>query len=286
MENPIDFSKRSRRAILIFVVLLIIIVLIPRFLSLFQDSEQFSFHQTNFEKIKFKKKTYPKKFYKSYSKKSKFKTPPKKFDPNTYSSADWINLGMSQKQADLIVKFGKRGFYSDEDLKKVFVISDQFFAVIKDSLVYPEQKNENTVAKSVNRDLKIVYVEINSANETDLMELKGIGQFFAKNIIKKRNELGGFVKKEQLLEVWKMDQEKLDGIINNISIDIKAITQLPLNTVSAQELKNHPYFTWNVANSIVKLRSQMGGFQSIEDIRRSVLIDDELFTKIKPYLKL
>lgn len=286
MENPIDFSKRSRRAILIFVVLLIIIVLIPRFLSLFQDSEQFSFHQTNFEKIKFKKKAYPKKFYTPYSKKSKFKTPPKKFDPNTYTSNDWMNLGMSQKQADLIVKFGKRGFYSDEDLKKVFVISNQFFAVIKDSLIYPERKNENTVAKSVNKDLKIVYVEINSANETDLMELKGIGQFFAKNIIKKRNELGGFVKKEQLLEVWKMDQEKLDGIINNISIDIKAITQLPLNTVSAQELKNHPYFTWNVANSIVKLRSQMGGFQSIDDIRRSVLIDDELFTKIKPYLKL
>lgn len=286
MENPIDFSKRSRRAILIFVVLLIIVVLVPRFLSLFQDSEQFSFHQTNFEKIEFKKKAYSKKFYKSYSKKSKFKTPPKKFNPNTYSSVDWMNLGMSQKQADLIVKFGKRGFYSDEDLKKVFVISDQFFAVIKDSLFYPERKIENTVAKSVNKDLKIVYVELNSANEIDLMELKGIGQFFAKNIIKKRNELGGFVKKEQLLEVWKMDQEKLDGIINNISIDIKAITQLPLNTVSAQELKNHPYFTWNVANSIVKLRSQLGGFQSIEDIRRSVLIDDELFTKIKPYLKL
>lgn len=286
MENPIDFSKRSRRAILIFVVLLIIIVLIPRFLSLFHYSEQFSFHQTNFEKIQFKKKVYSKKFYKSYLKKSKFKTPPKKFDPNTYTSADWMNLGMSQKQADLIVKFGKRGFYSDEDLKKVFVISEHFFAVIKDSLVYPERKNENTIAKSANKDLKIVYVEINSANETDLMELKGIGQFFAKNIVKKRNELGGFVKKEQLLEVWKMDQEKLDGIINNISIDIKAITQLPLNTVSAQELKNHPYFTWNVANSIVKLRSQMGGFQSIEDIRRSVLIDDELFTKIKPYLKL
>jgi competence protein ComEA len=286
MENPIEFSKRSRRAIILFISILIIVVLIPRVYNLFQDSEQFSFHQTNFDKIQFKKKVYTKTFYKSYSKKSKYKTPLQKFDPNTYTATDWMNLGMSQKQGDLIVKFGKRGFYSDEDLKKVFVISDQFFAVIKDSLFYPERKNENTVAKSVNKDVKIVFVELNSANETDLMELKGIGQFFAKNIIKKRNELGGFVKKEQLLEVWKMDQEKLANIEKNISIDLNSIIQLPLNTISAQELKNHPYFTWNVANSIVKLRSQLGGFQSIEDIRRSVLIDDEFFTKIKPYLTL
>ena len=286
MENPVQFSKRSRRAIVLFTILLIIIVLIPRTLSFFKEQEKFTFTQSNFEKIEFKKKKYFKKTnYRSFNK-SKFKVPPSKFDPNTYSSSDWIKLGMSQKQADIIVKFGKRGFYTDEDLKKVFVISKQFFKVIKDSLVYPERKNQNTVAETVKRDVKIIFVELNSASETELMELKGIGEFFAKNIVKKRKELGGFVDKKQLLEVWMMDQEKLNKIENNIHVDISNIQKLNLNTISAQELKNHPYFTWNIANSIVKLRTQMGGFQSIEDVKRSVLVDNDLYNKIKPYLSL
>jgi competence protein ComEA len=295
VDNPIEFSKRSRRAILIFVILLVFLVLIPRALSLFDFEKSYHFHQTDFEKnnytnFKFKKKKYKKYTYQKYDKHSKFKTPSKKFDPNTYSINDWMKLGMSQKQADLILKFGKRGFYSDEDLKKVFVISDKFFQVIRDSLVYPEKKSkENSSFEknlSLNASQKTQIIELNTANEKDLLTLKGIGPFFAKNIIKKRNEFGGFIKKEQLLEVWKLDQEKLNAFEMNLSINPTLIQQLPLNSVSDEDLKKHPYITWNVANSIVKIREQLGGFQSIEDIKRSVLINEELYNKLKPYLTL
>lgn len=288
MNNLIEFSKRSRRAILIFVGFFIIVVLIPRVISLFQTPTKFSFIQTDFEKKVFAKKEYKKKYYEygdNQFKKSKFKTPPSKFDPNVYSPSDWMNLGMSQKQADLIIKFGKRGFYSNEDLKKVFVISDKFFAVIKDSLVYP-QKTQKAVEKSEYKKQEYKVLELNIASIEELISIPGIGPGFAKGIIKKRDALGGFISKTQLLEVYKFDQEKLTSIDSYIKVDANNIRQLDLNLISIEELKAHPYFTWNIANSIVKLRTQMGGFQKIEDIKRSVLIDNELFNKIKPYLTL
>ena len=118
------------------------------------------------------------------------------------------------------------------------------------------------------------------------MSIPGIGAYFAKGIIKTRDKLGGFINKQQLLEVWNFKQETLDLIAEKIEVNARNIRQFDLNTVTAPELKSHPYFTWSVANSIVKMRNQLGGYQKIEDIRRSVLIDEALFQKIKPYLTL
>ena len=82
MDNPIEFSKRSRRAILIFVILLVFLVLIPRALSLFDFEKSYHFQQTNFEKNNyqkfiFKKKKIKKFTYQKYNKTSKFKKPNK-----------------------------------------------------------------------------------------------------------------------------------------------------------------------------------------------------------------
>jgi DNA uptake protein ComE-like DNA-binding protein len=288
MKNPIAFSKRSRKAILFFVLFFLIIVLIPRFILFFKEPSKFEFTQTDFEKKVFKKRTFnfSKNTYSKnkYTKKSRYKTPEKKFDPNNYSPSDWMKLGMSQKQADLIIRFGKRGFYSDEDLRKVFVISDDFFNIIRDSIYYPEKKE---FAKNESfKEQKTILIELNTASEEELIKIPGIGSFFAKNIIKRRDALGGFISKKQLLDVWKMDEEKLNSIDKYISVDPSLIKQIHLNEVSAEELKSNPYFNWNIANSIVKIRTQLGGFQKIDDIRRSVLVDDEFYTKIKPYLAL
>ena len=286
MENPLEFSKRSRRALFAFVIFLIIVVLIPRFVFLFHEPEIIEFSQTEFQKNKLKKfLSRPKKTYRKYDKEDKFKRPKHKFDPNTYAPSDWMELGLSEKQAAIMVSYGKHGYYSHEDLKKVFVVSDHFFKLIQDSLYYPEKpkyasKNEAIKPKTIQ------IIEINSANEEQLLTLKGIGPFFAKNIIKKREELGGFINKEQLLEVWKMDLEKLKLIESLIEINPDLIRKININSVTAEELKTHPYFTWNIANSIVKLRQQLGSYQQIEDLKKSKLIDDAFFNKIKPYLTL
>ena len=127
---------------------------------------------------------------------------------------------------------------------------------------------------------------MNSASLSELESLKGIGPFFAKNIIKLRDKLGGFYDENQLLEVWQFTPEKLKEISNQISISKQLIVPLNINSVSSEELKNHPYFTWNIANSLIKMRAQKGRFNSLNELKESVLVTEEWFQKIKIYLSL
>jgi DNA uptake protein ComE-like DNA-binding protein len=129
-------------------------------------------------------------------------------------------------------------------------------------------------------------VDVNNATEQDLLNIKGIGPFYARQIIKYQQQLGGFIRKEQLMEVWKMTPEMYEQIQDKISCESSMIKQLSVNQASVEELQAHPYLNWNQANSIVKMRMQKGVFKSIDEIRQSVIIDQETFEKVRPYLSL
>ncbi len=229
-----------------------------------------------------RRKNYERSSFKS--KKAKYTRPTTKFNPNTYGKDDWIRLGLSTKQADVVVNFVKRGISSNDQLKKIYVLPGELFELIKDSTYYPEEKELSVAQQKPVSTPK--YVDINTATSDELISLKGIGPFFAKQIIKRREELGGFARKDQLLEVWKMDQEKYDLIESSIHINPEHISKLSINNASVDELKSHPYISWNVANSIVKMRAQIKEFKKVEEVMESVLIDQELFFKLKPYLSL
>lgn len=287
--NNEDFylSKRTRRAMIIFVALLCLISFIPRLIIYFNPDEPIKI--TIEEKKIIEKLEYTP--YKQFEKQKRtYRKPPSKFDPNNYSVKDWMYLGLSEKQAKAVLKFGKYGFYSNDQLAKVFVISDEVFELIKDSTYYPEknkdfQKQPFSEKKEIEKP-KIVLVEINQATEEELVTIKGIGPFFATNIIKQREKLGGFVSKDQLLEVWKFTPEKLNEIESFITVNSSLVKKLNINTATVDELKNHPYIRWNIANSIVKMRMLKGSFHSINDLLESKLITQEIFEKIKPYLSL
>ena len=83
-----------------------------------------------------------------------------------------------------------------------------------------------------------------------------------------------------------MDEEKYEIIQDQISVNPNLITKIELNSITIDQLKSHPYIRWNIANSIIKMREQRKGFKSIDEIKESVLINEELFEKLKPYLAL
>ena len=83
-----------------------------------------------------------------------------------------------------------------------------------------------------------------------------------------------------------MDAEKYLRIEPFITVNNKNIRFLKINQIEIDDLKNHPYLDWNQANSIIKMRNQKGAYQKIDEIKESVLITEECFEKIKPYLSL
>lgn len=231
------------------------------------------------------KNTFERKSNEKKSKGSKYKVPPEKFDPATYSTAQWINLGLSEKQANVVMKFVSRGIKDEEQLKQIFVIPDQLFWLIKDSVIYTFPKVYEKSAKE-NTKNEIILLELNTATAEDLEKLKGIGPYLASKIVNFRTQLGGFHQLEQLAEVYKFPPELIETIDKYLKLDPSMIRKLNINSATTEELNAHPYLNWNQANSIVKIRQQKLKYTSLEQIRESVLIDEKTFKKILPYVTL
>jgi competence protein ComEA len=290
-NDPLFVSKSNKRGLTLFLAISLVVVFLPRISTWLKTSSQYIVSSEEISRLTEARERFETKrtfFHFRKNKYSKFKSPVRKFDPNTYTQMQWEALGLSPKQAAVVVRFCQRGIYSNDQLQKIFVIPEQLYVLIKDSTFYP-QKAVFDVSKSTENipiEEKLVLVDVNRADLEELDKIPGIGSFFAKNILNYRTKLGGFVRKEQLLEVWKMDPVKYAEIERFVYIDPNTVSKMKINEVSAEELKRHPYFNWSIANSIVKMRAQKKTFHSIDELKESVLIDQELFEKIKPYITL
>jgi DNA uptake protein ComE-like DNA-binding protein len=65
-----------------------------------------------------------------------------------------------------------------------------------------------------------------------------------------------------------------------------ALRTINLNNVSADQFRAHPYVKWNLANAIVNYRSQHGPFQSLDDLKKIMLVEEGWLNKMRPYLAL
>ena len=287
-EDPFVISKRSKRGLLVLILASLGLIFFPRVYMFFQKEEAFVINSEKIAEFERTHKKFEKRNYSNYySKKKKYKAPDSKFNPNTYTLSDWKNLGLSEKQSLVVLKFTSRGIYSEQDLKRIFVIPDILFELIRDSVIYPERFQNSPNQESLKKQAKqITLINLNTADTTEFMKIYGVGAFYAKQIIRFREKLGGFFKKEQLLEVWKMTPEAYEKIKDHVFISEKDVKRININSVTIEELKVHPYLKWNQANSIIKMRIQRNGFKNIEEIKESVLIDSETYEKLFPYLSL
>jgi DNA uptake protein ComE-like DNA-binding protein len=119
-----------------------------------------------------------------------------------------------------------------------------------------------------------------------LVALPGIGPFYAKMVMKYEKALGGFHAKEQLLEVYKMNEEVYEILCKHLNFNQPNIRKISINQATKEELAKHPYIDNWQANSIIKMRKQLGGFQSLRELLDSHLINTETFEKILPYVSL
>lgn len=126
--------------------------------------------------------------------------------------------------------------------------------------------------------------ELNTADSLDLVQLYNIGPTIARRILKYRSLLGGFVRKEQLREVYGIDSTRYNDINPHLTVDPSRVKKIDLNTADIDQLKHHPYLDYYQAKAIILLREQSGPYQQVTDILKIPIIDSETFTLIEPYL--
>jgi competence ComEA-like helix-hairpin-helix protein len=138
---------------------------------------------------------------------------------------------------------------------------------------YPQKKNYS-----------IPVIEINTADTSELVKLRGIGPVFAGRIIKYREMLGGYCLSKQLLEVYGMDSARLNNIVNHITIDTSSIAKIEINDVEFKQLLRHPYFNYSLVKAIFNHRDKIKRFNSINQLKDIETISPEIFKQIRPYL--
>lgn len=215
------------------------------------------------------------------------------FDPNTIGLADWEKLGLSARQAQAILKYRDKGgrFRTVEDLKKMYTISEQMYnklspyvkIVNEDHTAYGNKPVPDVKTKYVKR--KPDMIEINEADTTELDKIRGIGMIFAKRIVKYRKLVGGFYRKEQLMEVFGLDSAKYLEIKDQVIIDVAKLKKININTAGFDDFRNHPYIRYKQVNALIEYRKQHGNYSNIADLNKVVILTQETINRLAPYLE-
>lgn len=158
-----------------------------------------------------------------------------KFNPNTVSVDDLMRLGFSEKQAQSIDNYRRKGgrFRRKGDFARSYVVADSVFERLEEYIDIP-------------------LIDINKADSATFETLPGIGKFFAAKMVSYRSELGGYSYKEQLMDIWHFDEEKYEGLKDLITLSPPEPFQLW--TLPESLLANHPYIGKEAAHGIVLYR--------------------------------
>lgn len=294
MKKPfVIFSKRLERGTLIWLCVCVLVIFIPRLEAYFMEPE-LAYEWTYLQESKVKYAFADRNNCAPHAS-ARFKHLWRRCAPESLSASDWQRLGLSSRQASSMLRYrDKYGFHSIEQMRSIRVLPPELLELISDSLSFDQRIGPQQTKKingtlpegsGIFQEKTIQKLDLNSATVGMLVALPGIGQYTAEKIIAYRTRLGGFIGIEQLYEIKGMKPDIVENALPYLEIN-KEVERLDLNSITYEALKQHPYLTWNQANSIVKMRNQKGGFKELKELKESVLIDDETYKKLLPYVSL
>jgi len=202
------------------------------------------------------------------------------FNPNNLTMVQWKQLGLSERQADVIIHYEAKGgrFYRKEDVKKIYAITAGDYTRLESYINIPEVEYTSHKAKPGE------IIELNSADSARMTMVRGVGPSFAVRIIRYRNRLGGFYNEEQLKEIYGVDSIMYAGIKDEVSVNPAKVKKIDINKISFDQLRIFPYLGYKQVNAIIQYRTQHGNYRSMADMKNIAILDDGILRKIEPYL--
>lgn len=293
IKDYFTFSRKERAVVIILLLLIIFFIALPYLFEIKKtkpvaDTEL----QLQLKKLQQKNLKYDSVNYTAdeQSVLPETKVELFEFDPNTLDADGWKRLGIPDKTIRTILNYRSKGgkFYKPEDIRKIWglqkndadrIIPFERIATAINSFQknYPD-KNSAPAIKN------IAVLDINTATAEQLMQIPGIGHSLPYRIINYREKSGGFFELNQLRQTWGMTDSIFQLIIPFLKIESATIKKININTATDYELSKIPFMSKEVSKAIVMYRNQHGSFQKVEDIKKIVFINEEMYLKISPFL--
>ena len=233
------------------------------------------------------------------------------FDPNALTAAGWEARGVPHFVAARMVKYGAAagGFKTKAQLKKMYGLEDSVYQRLAPFIQLPDEAPRRgerpeyaahrpgpdgkfppfaAAGKYPGKPRNLQPFDLNLADTTQLMQIRGIGAGRAKWVVKYRTQLGGYLREEQLDEVFVLrDAPDLRDSLKKYTFVAAGFAPQPLrvNTSSFEELFPHPYVRKGLARIIVAYRTQHGPFRTVEDLKKIPILKAEDWERLRPYVR-
>jgi competence protein ComEA len=223
------------------------------------------------------------------------------FDPNTLDAAGFKQLGLPEKTINTILKYRSKGghFWKQDDLRKIYSLSkedaDRLIPYVHIAgqqqafaKAYKEQPGYTKPKPAV--------IDINTATVEQWKSLPAIGDVLSNRIVKFRDKIGGFTSIAQVKQTYGLSDSAFQAIEPYLTISatpqkVTAASQkasepgkININSATLNQIKANAHIPQEIAQAIVIYRSQHGNFASIEDLKKIVFINEEVFRQIAPYI--
>lgn len=222
------------------------------------------------------------------------------FDPNKADSSTLVHLGLKPWQASNMLKYRAKGgrYRKTEDLKRLYGMTDSMYLallpyVVIDTLAIDRWRDSvRMAADSVPRYVshkRDTILNLRTADTTELKMIKGIGSYRAKQIIRYREQLGGFASVEQLCEVKALqpllkDSLSTDSLLSHFFIDSVRVVPLKVNSMRVEQLQRHPYLSFEQARAIYELRRRKIQLKHLDQLRTLDCLTEQDIQRLRPYL--
>lgn len=279
-----SYNKRQRNGIL-FLLLIIVLLQLVFFFVDFSSNEITNFSEK--EMILFQKEMDSLKIIKIGNKKPKVYL----FNPNFITDFKGYQLGMSIDEIDRLHNYRKRGSYvnSIKQFQEVTKVSDSLLNEISPNFKFPKWvdfKKTPQKEKFINSSKKIVVKQdINTVNASELRIVNGIGEKLADRVIAYRNKLQGFSFDDQLYEVWNIDKEVIDRVLQRFEVVKPPLIQkLNVNEATFKQVLAIVYIDYELTKKIFNYRDEVAEIQSLEELKKIDGFPIEKFDRIALYL--
>ena len=217
------------------------------------------------------------------------------FDPNTADSSQLIRLGLQSWQVRNIYKYRARGgvYRKKEDFARLYGLTvkdyhrlEPYIRISSDyqpaaTLVGGKANGANGTNGVYPRKIDSTqHVVLNTADTTTLRQVPGIGIYFAKEIVRYGQRLGGYVSVDQLDEIADFPQASKKYFV----VQQAHPKKLNVNQLTLQQLRRHPYINYYQARAIKEYCRLHGPLKSLDDLRLSRDFPPEVIQRLAPYV--
>ena len=229
------------------------------------------------------------------------------FDPNEADSTTLLRLGFAPYQVRGIYKYRAMGgrYHEVADVQRIPGMTNELWDRLaphvriahKYQYVEPQpcsrvQRAQVDIFKELvqNRDtvrypVKLETGQLVALNEADTSALKkvpGIGSYYARQIVRYREALGGYVSLEQLQEIEGMPE----GVEQWLTLETSTQPRrIDVNHATKNQLLRHPYVRVYRARAIWDHVHNSGPLRSIDDLRQLPDFTEADIRRLTPYLE-